>query len=173
MTEPGRRTPSDIRFRTALEALTARVGIYRKHMAITRDEMKAKRLAAMAVVGAQTQASADMFDRVIAAGAKVAAAREAAETAQMGALDAHVADLNEMADDLKDFANAVPTPGGTSGTASLITAAAPVKTTVQPATVSVVSVALKALNEAQPNPTSEAWAKGDAYVGTHPDAPKA
>lgn len=138
-------------------------------MAVTRDEMKAKRLAAMAVVGAQTQASADMFDRVIAAGAKVAAAREAAETAQMGALDAHVADLNEMADDLKDFANAVPTPGGTSGTASLTIAAAPVKTTLQPATV---SVALKALNEAQPNPTSEAWAKGDAYVGTHPDAPK-
>lgn len=135
-------------------------------MPISREDLKKKRLQALAVVGSHMDASAAMFDRLVAAGQKVAVARDAAETAQMGALDAQVADLNEMADDLAEFTNGTPTTGGTSGTASSITAAAPAKTTVA---LSPGSEALKALNAAQPRPRSEAWEKGDAYLGTHPE----
>lgn len=150
----------------ALEDLTALVRIRRKLMAITREDLKKKRLQAMGVVGAQMDASAAMFDRVIAAGDKVAAARTAAETAQMAAIDAHVADLNEMADDMAEFTNGTPTTGGTSGAVSSTTAAVPAATIVRPL---MHSAALATLNAAQPNPVSEAWAKSDAYVGTHPD----
>jgi hypothetical protein len=38
---------------------------------LTRDELKAKRLRATAVIGQQMQATSDMYDRVIAAGAAV------------------------------------------------------------------------------------------------------
>lgn len=147
---------SEIRFRYALEDLTARVRNYRHHMAISRDDLKKKRLQAMGVVGAQMDASADMFDRLIAAGEKVSMARTAAENAQMGALDAQVADLNEMAEEFTDMGNAAPPPA----------TPAPVKPTVTPATA---SDALKMLNASVPNPApSEAWSKGDAYFGTHP-----
>jgi hypothetical protein len=135
-------------------------------MAISREDLKKKRLQAMSVVGSHMDASAAMFDRLVAAGEKVTIARALAETAQMGAIDTQVADLNEMADDLAEFTNGTPTTGGTSGTASSITAAAPAKTT---AALSPGSEALKALNAAQPNPSADAWAKGDAYLGTHPE----
>lgn len=135
-------------------------------MAITRDDLKKKRLQAMAVVGAQMDANSDMFDRLIAAGEKVATARQAAETAQMAAIDAQVADLNEMADDLADMGNGspVPTTGATGGApSSTITVAA------KPS-----SAALETLMAAQPNPVkpaatiaSEALKEGNAYVGTH------
>jgi hypothetical protein len=133
-------------------------------MAISRDDLKAKRLKAMAVVGSQMDASAAMFDRLIAAGQKVTDARTAAETAHMGAIDAQVADLNEMADEFTDMGNA-------AAPASTVTAKpAPIG-----AGVGAASPALAALNAAQPNPVkpatnglaAEALAKGDAYVGTH------
>lgn len=149
---------SDIRFRYALEDLTARVRKYRHHMAISRDDLKKKRLQAMGVVGSHMDASAAMFDRLIAAGEKVTAARAAAETAQMGAIDAQVADLNEMAEDLVEMGNAAAP-----------VSAATVK--LEPAGLAPVtaSEALAALQAAVPNPSAAAWAKGDAYLGTHPD----
>lgn len=134
-------------------------------MAINREDLKKKRLQAMGVVGVQMDASADMYDRVIAAGQKVVVARTAAETAQMAAIDDQVADLNEMAEEFAEFTNGTPTPGGTSGTASPTTAAVPALPT---ATLSVGSAALTALNAAQPPALGkDAWTKGDAYVGTH------
>lgn len=129
-------------------------------MPITRDDLKKKRLQAMGVVGAQMDASAAMFDRLIAAGDKVTTARTAAETAQMGAIDAQVADLNEMAEEFADMGN---------GTAP----ASPATVTLAPAVTLMpggASEALKTLNAAQPPALGkDAWAKGDAYVGTHPD----
>lgn len=158
------RPPGRAPYTVTLDRLTALVRAAREiRMAISRDDLKKKRLQAMGVVGAQMAASADMFDRVIAAGEKVTVARTAAETAQMGAIDAQVADLNEMAEEMAEFTNGTPTPGGTSGTASPTIAAAPASVTG--ATVGV-SEALKVLNAAQPNP-SAAWVKGDAYLGTH------
>lgn len=125
-------------------------------MAITREDLKKKRLQAMSVVGTQMLATSDMFDRVIAYGDKVAEARTAAETAQTGALDAQVADLKEMADDLADFGNAVGA------------ATPPLLAGGPPAVAGTPSAALAALNGAQPNPNG--WADGDAYVGTHPES---
>lgn len=161
------RPPGRAPYTVTLDRLTALVRAARElRMGITRDDLKKKRLQAMGVVGAQMDASADMFDRVIAAGQKVATARTAAETAQMGAIDAQVADLNEMAEEMAEFTNGTPMTGGTSGTASSTTAAAPALATVAP---SAGSEALKALNASQPSP-SAAWVKGDAYLGTHPDS---
>lgn len=149
--------PSDIRFRLALDALTGRVRRYREiRMGISRDDLKKKRLQAMAVVGSQMDASAAMFDRVIAAGDKVATARTAAETAQMASIDAQVADLNEMAEEFTDMGNA-------AAPASSVTAAP-----VAAGPMAATSDALKTLMTAQPNPSAAAWAKGDAYLGTHP-----
>ena len=142
-------------------------------MAITRDDLKAKRLKAMAVVGTQMDASAAMFDRLIAAGQKVTDARTAAETAQMAAIDAQVADLNEMAQEFTDMGNGgtAPPTGASAGT--------PLSTATAAAKPSTGAEALAALVAAQPNPVkpaapppgvsiaSEALAKGDAYVGTH------
>ena len=145
------------RFRYALEDLTARVRNYRHHMTITRDDLKKKRLQAMAVVGSEMDASAAMFDRLIAAGQKVVTARTAAETAQMAAIDAQVADLNEMAEEFTDMGNAAAP-------------ASPVTAPPAPALATPPSEALKVLNASQPNPSAAAWAKGDAYLGTHPDA---
>jgi hypothetical protein len=139
-------------------------------MAISRDDLKAMRLKAMAVVGTQMDASAAMFDRLIAAGQKVTDARTAAETAHMGAIDAQVADLNEMAQEFTDMGNA-------AAPASTVTAKpAPTGALLGPAQ----SQALAALMAAQPNPvkpqgpgqngstlSAEAMAKGDAFFGTH------
>lgn len=163
------RPPGRAPYAVTLDRLTALVRAAREiRMAISRDDLKKKRLQAMGVVGAQMAASADMFDRVVAAGEKVTTARTAAETAQMAAIDDQVADLNEMAEEFAEFTNGTPMTGGTSGTASPTTAAALAGTTVAPSTA---SEALKTLNAAQPPALSkDAWTKGDAYLGTHPDA---
>jgi hypothetical protein len=124
-------------------------------MALTRDELKAKRLQAQAVVGNQMQATADMYDRVITAGSLVAAARDLAEQAHLADLNAQIADLKEMAEDLAGFSQAVPTTGA---------APAPATASVKPS--QFVSDALAVLNATQPHPRADAWAKGDAYVGT-------
>lgn len=164
MTGPGGRMPSDIRFRLALDALTGRVRRYREiRMGISRDDLKKKRLQAMAVVGSQMDASAAMFDRVIAAGDKVATARTAAETAQMASIDAQVADLNEMAEEFTNMGNA-------AAPASTVTA--PAAAPVVVGSAAATSDALKTLMTAQPNPSTAAWAKGDAYLGTHGEAAK-
>lgn len=133
---------------------------------LTKDELKAKRLKAMSVIGGAMQANSDMFDRVIALGAKVADAREAAERAQTAALQDQIADLTEMADDLADMGNGAGAAAGTSTTSGTDTAA--------PATKAAPSLALQALNAAQPNPPkaptdlgTQAWNKADAYEGTN------
>jgi hypothetical protein len=132
-------------------------------MAISRDELKKKRLQAMGVVGEQMQASAEMYDRVIVAGSTVAAARSIAEDAHMGALQEQVADLNEMAEDMAEFAQEVPSNGGGSGTKS------PAKATVAPSVVAG-RTALDALLATQPNPPAktEGEKDGNAYKGTSP-----
>lgn len=126
-------------------------------MAISRDDLKKKRLQAMGVVGSQMDASSAMYDRVIEAAELVTVARNTAEAAHMGALNAQVADLREMAEDLTEFAQAVPTAGGKPSIA-------PAATTVKP---SAGSAALAALNAAEPNPETKT---GDvnAYTGTSP-----
>jgi hypothetical protein len=121
---------------------------------VTRDEMKAKRLKAMGVVATQTQANSDMYDRIIAGGEVVAKARDMAETVHAEALLAQVADLKEMHEELGEFAQAVPTAGGSATTAP---AAKPSSTS-----------ALDALMTAQPNPGPDFGTGGDAYVGTRP-----
>lgn len=148
------RPPGRAPFRAvALDDLTDVVRIYRKQMAISRDELKQKRLKAMGVVGTEMQATADMYDRVVVAAGTVQAARTQAEAAHMADLSAQVADLKEMADELQEFGQAVPLP---------VTAVS----TVKLATVSNAASALAALNAAQPQPNG--WDKGDAYVETHP-----
>lgn len=161
------RPPGRAPYTVTLDRLTALVRAARElRMPITRDDLKKKRLQAMGVVGAQMDASAAMFDRLIAAGDKVTTARTAAETAQMGAIDAQVADLNEMAEEFADMGNGT----GTTGAASSTTAVAPGATTATP---SGAIDALKTLNAVQPPALGkDAWAKGDAYVGTHPETPK-
>jgi hypothetical protein len=125
-------------------------------MTTKREEMKAMRLKAMGVVGEQTQANIDMFQRVIAAGSDVAAARTMAETAQMGALNEQVADLNEMAAEMEEFAQAAnPTGSAAQSTGS-------VAPTVKPSTG---SAALAALMAAQPNPPAEKQTITPAEVG--------
>ena len=125
----------------------------------TKEELKAKRAKAMGVVGAQRAASAAMYDEVIAYGAEVDKARESARTATLGAMDAEIADLKEMADDHAEFAQAAnPTPGAKAGIASS-PASAPVRT-------AAVSPALAALQAAQPSIKPEAWGDGNAYHGT-------
>lgn len=147
----------------AIEGLTDRVRLYREFHMLTKEDLKAKRLKAMAVIGDQMQANSDMFDRVIAMGEKVATARTAAETAQTAALQAQVADLTEMADDLETLGNAAGAAAGTSTTSGTDTTTPSGKISAGPA--------LQALNAAQPNPpvkTLDGWSKADAYEGTHP-----
>lgn len=167
-TEPGMlsvviRPPGAVPYRLTIDQLTARVRAARVlRMATTRDELKALRLKAMGVVGAQTQATADMYNRVIAAGEDVQRARENAEAAHMGVLSAQVADLREMADELEGFGQSAsehPTKGVEAGAGS----GAP---TEKPAGA---SAALAALNTTQPGKLdSSAWTDGDAYHGTRP-----
>lgn len=123
-------------------------------MAISREDLKKKRLEAMGVVGAEMDASAAMYGRVIDKRTDVAKARQAAEAAHMGALRAEIADLEEMAEEMAEFAQAVPTDGGTP-------LQAPAAATAKP---SAGSDALAALNAAQPNPKD--WE--GAYETTHP-----
>lgn len=162
------RPPGRAPYTVTLDRLTALVRAARElRMGITRDDLKKKRLQAMGVVGAQMAASADMFDRVIAAGEKVATARTAAETAQMAAIDDQVADLNEMADEMAEFGQAAANPpkGAASGSTPSGAIAAPAKVIT---TLSAGSEALASLQAAQPPALSkDAWTKGDAYVGTH------
>ena len=156
----------------SLETLTAHLRSYRKQRMATREELKALRLKAMGVVGEQTQANADMYNRVIAAGQKVAAARDTAETAQMGVINEQIADLGEMAEEMEEFGQTAANPPKTAagGVTSPSATAAPAKTT---ATLSAGSEALKVLQAAEPPALGkDAWAKGDAYEGTHPEAPK-
>lgn len=119
----------------------------------TREELKAKRLEAMGVVGKSRADTAAMYDRIIEYGDKVATVRTEAEQAHIDDLDAQIADLKEDAEELAEFGQVAANPlaGGK-------TAAAP---TAKPATG---SDALAALNAAQPNPV---WKDGDAYHGTH------
>lgn len=157
----------DVRVSLPLETLTAAVRAYRgKRMAISRDELKAKRLAAMGVVGAQHDASAAMYDEVIAYGDEVNRARENARTATLNAMDAEMTDLKEMADDHAEFAQAAnPTTGAKAGTVSS-TASVPAK--------SAATAALAALMASQPNPPAarpEGWKEGDAYVETRGEHP--
>lgn len=162
------RPPGRTPFRAvSLDDLTAVVRIYRKHMAINRDELKKKRLQAMGVVGSQMDASSAMYDRVIEAAGAVAVARDAAETAHMGALSEQIADLNEMAEDMAEFAQAVPTSGGSSGTKLSAATAAPATITGK---LSAGFAALAALNAAQPNPETKARTDEgpNAYKGTSP-----
>jgi hypothetical protein len=133
-------------------------------MALTADQLKAKRLQAMSVVGTQAQSTADMYDRVIAAGEVVAKARGLAETAHMDALSSQIADLKEMTEELQGFEQAAPLANGTANGA----AAPPV--TPRPVTASAVPPALAALQAAVPNPSADAWKEGNAYVGTTPKA---
>lgn len=125
-------------------------------MGISRDELKKIRLQAQGVVGGEMQASADMYGRIIAAREKVVAVREMAEAAHMGAINEQIADLTEMAEDMAEFAQAVPSNGGGAGTTP------PAKATVTP---SSGAAALATLNAAQPKP--EGWDKGDAYEDTN------
>ena len=115
----------------------------------TRDELKKKRLQAMGVVSGEMQASSAMYDRIIETGGKVVEARETAETAHMDALQEQIADLTEMAEEMGEFAQAVPTSGGSSGAKPPSVTAAPAATTAKPSTG---SAALAVLNAAQPNP---------------------
>lgn len=136
-------------------------------MTITKADLKTKRLKAMAVIGDEMSATDAMYDRVIAAGATVAAARTAAETAQMAAIASQVADLNEVADDLTEMGNA-------AAPAATVTAA-PVSTGAPAG--SQQTAALASLMAAQPNPVKApppvnaiatfALKDGNAYVGTH------
>jgi hypothetical protein len=143
-------------------------------MAISRDELKKKRLQAMGVVSTERQATADMYDRVVAVGQIVAAKREAAETAHMADLQDQISDLTEMAEEIEEFAQTVPTSGGTGGTKPSASTASPAANTAKP---SSASAALAALNATQPNP--KAWEKqtvgsddvGDA-AALLTDAPK-
>lgn len=131
-------------------------------MAVSRDELKKKRLKAMGVAGAQMAASDQMYDRIIAAGEALTPARDAAEAAHMGALAEQARDLQEMTEDMEEFAQAVPSNGGGTGTPP------PVKASVTP---SAGTAALAALNAAQPNPSPKVWTpEGDAYVGTAGEA---
>jgi hypothetical protein len=137
-------------------------------MATKREEMKALRLRAMGVVGEQMEKSADMFKRVIEAGDEVTKARERAEAAHMGALGEQVADLQEMAEDMAEFSQAVPTSGGTGGATFSNAPARPAAATTKPAGS---SAALASLMAAQPNPPAKGEATdedGNAYHGTAP-----
>lgn len=127
-------------------------------MALTKADVKAKRQAAMGVVGEGYQLAADMYDRVIAAGDRIKTAVASAEAAQMAEISSQVADLNEVADDLEEFGQVTPQTN------------VAVKVAAPPFVKS--SDALAALQNAQPNP--KAWNDGDAYHGTHPpeDPPK-
>lgn len=172
------RAPGRAPFRAVtLEDLTAIVRIKRQLMTTKREDLKALRLKAMGVLGAQMDANAEMFHRVISAGDKVATARDAAETAQMGALSEQEADLNEMVEDLQEFGNAAPKTGGSGGMQS--------GTTTKPAAVTAKlatgSEALASLMAAQPNPVKQVVTAeevgdtaevldgdGNAYKGTSP-----
>lgn len=157
-----------LRLSIPLDALTAAVRAYRKErMVISREDLKRKRLAAMGVVGAQMDASAAMYDRIVEAGDIVRRAREHAERAHMGALEEQVSDLREMAEEYEEFAQAVPQTGGTNGKAPSAGTGTPAAGTVKPAPG---SAALESLMAAQPNPPkqSEGGADGNAYRGTAP-----
>ncbi len=86
-------------------------------MAISKEDLRKKRLHAMSVVSAQAQATSDMCDRVVAAGELVARARNMAETAHLDALNKQVADLKEMAQELEKFVQSAPQHGRTALTA--------------------------------------------------------
>lgn len=131
-------------------------------MATKREEMKALRLKAMGVVGEQMDANAEMFRRIISAGSKVSDARDAAETAHMGALEEQVGDLKEMADDMAEFSQAAPPKGGSTGTKPLTGSVKPAETTLKP---SQNSAALAALLASQPNPPAEKQTITAAEVG--------
>lgn len=146
----------------------------------TREELKALRLKAMGVVGGEMQKSADMYNRVIGAGAAVGAARDAAEAAHMTDLQNQVADLNEMAEELAEFGQtADPTKAAQSGAKQSASSSAPATATAPP---SPGSAALDALMKTQPNPPGEKQTitagevgslhdvlnDGNAYHGTSP-----
>lgn len=151
------RPPGRAPYTVTLDRLTAHVRAARElRMAINRDELKKKRLAAMGVVGSQMDASAAMYDEVVAYGAKVEQARHEARTAHLNALDVEISDLKQMAEDMSEFAQAAP-PTSQAGTAS---GGAPI---TKP---SAGSAALAALQAAVPKPAD--WKDGDAYVGTSP-----
>jgi hypothetical protein len=126
-----------------------------RHVTVSREELKAKRLKAMSAVGAEMQATADMYDRITIASESVAPLRDAAENAHMAELSALHADLQEMAEELLQDAQAVPTP-------------APAPVQPSPALASGTAAALAALdvlNASQPRP--QGWDDGNAYAGVN------
>lgn len=149
------RPPGRAPYTVSLERLTKHIQVARRELAISRDDLKKKRLQAMGVVATEMQATADMYERVIAAGSKVSAARTAAETAHMNDLNAQIADLNEMAEELQEFGQSVPTTGGTQSASTV----SPAATTTTPA--------LAALQHATPGKlTADAWQEGQQIPGT-------
>jgi hypothetical protein len=143
----------------AIEDLTNIVRIKWGRIVVSREELKAKRLAAQGVVGKAMQDSADMYDRITEAGKLVDKARSLAEAAHMADLQAQITDLKEMADELTEFGQMVPTPLAGSATAKPAPASKPNS-----------SAALNALNASQPGPLdNKAWADGNAYHGTVPE----
>jgi uncharacterized protein YoxC len=122
---------------------------------VTKEELKAQQLQAMSVVDRQRQLTSDMYGRIVEAGELVAKARDLAEDVHTAALKEHLADLREMAEELADDAQKVPTRSVAAQPAAL---GAP----------SFVSSALAALNAAQPNIVPRT-PEGDAYLGTRRD----
>jgi len=154
------RLPGRAPFRAvSLDDLTNILRIKRELRMTIRDELKAKRLKAMGVVSAQTAATGDMYDRIVEAGTLVDKARTVAEAAHMSALNEHLAILREDAEELLEFAQAVPTNGGSD-------VSKPAKPAVTPAQQLTGAAALAALEASQPNPKPAGWADGDAYTGT-------
>lgn len=159
------RRPGRAPFRAvSLEDLTEIIRIRRQRMATRKEELRALRLKAMSMVGGKQDAIANMYNRVIAHGAEVDKHIEAAESANMGAMNSQIADMKEMIDELSEFEQAAnPTTGTAGATAS------PPTTTVKPSTG---SVALEKLQATQPGKLdASAWTDGNAYHETHPEPP--
>lgn len=135
-------------------------------MATSREELKALRAKAGGVVGTHMQKTADMYQEIISYGAKIDAARDAARTANLNALDEQIADLKEDYEDLKEFGN-LPTSGGQTGEKQPDnTARTPAGATAKP---SSGSEALAALNAAQPGASMNLDPNdGSAYHDTNP-----
>lgn len=138
--------------RLTLDDMICIARINRTRMGITREELKAKRLKAMSAVGAELQATADMYDRITVARENLANLRDATEQAHMADIEAQRADLQEMAEELLQDMQAVPTP-------------APAPARPSPALASATSEALAVLNATQPHPRG--WDEGNAYEGVN------
>lgn len=159
------RRPGRAPFRAvSLDDLTNIVRISRQRMASRKEELKALRLKAMSVVGSKQDAIAGMYSRVIEHGAVVDKHISAAEDANIGAMNAQIADMKEMIDELSEFEQAAnPTTGTVGATVSPPATAKP----------STGSDALAKLMAAEPGRLDASqWTDGNAYHETHPEPPK-